>query len=235
MTVSVVQAALITQNPADNYAGSFTASNVVAGNSVILLADAAASPGLMSSSAPKFAGSSVAGATQLWSAQMPSSGNDAYSTGWLLPNVAGGSKAVGLTMTNAGNFGSGATGLWAIEVAGLGASPTVISPAGSAFSASGSGTANSGTTGAATANGIAVAQIVYYGSSITPEGSPWTNLTAMSDNFGSAAYQLISSGSTADYTGTAGSAPWAAGAAIIVPTSGGGAINPKFLMAAGLV
>jgi hypothetical protein len=230
MTVAIVQSQIITQTPADNYANSFT-NNVVAGNSVILIADAAASSAAMSSSAPKFNGSSVTGAAQIFSISSGSSGNNVYSTAWLLPNVSGGAKSVGLTMTGAANFGTGATGLWGLEVSGLGASPTIISPTATAAATSGTSAA-SGTTGAATADGLAIGLIAFFGVSVTAEGSPWTHMAAMTDNFGVAAYDLISSGSTVAFTATATSAAWAAGAAIIVPTAT--AVNSA-LMAAGFI
>lgn len=227
---SVIQAQLITETPADNYAGNFT-NNVAVDSSIILIATGACSTAVISSSAPKFNGASVTGAVQLWSILSATTGNATYTTAWLLPNVAGGAKGVGLTVANAADYGVGATGLYGIE-ADLGVGPTVISPASTGFSASGSGTADSGTTGAATAAGLAVAAICFYGSSLTAEGSPWTDLPLMDDGFSSGAYYLVSSGGTARYTATAGSAQWSAGAAIIVP--GSGASAPQPLMAAGI-
>ena len=215
MAVSVVQAQIITQ-AGGSWSGSF-ASSVTAGNSVILLATGANSTTAMSSSAPTFAGSSVAGATQLWS-QNEGASSVAYSTAWLLPNVAGGSAAVGLTLTNGSNFGSGATGLWALEVSGLGASPTVATPA----SAGGSSAAfSSGATGSASRAGIGVGCVVAFGQ-VVSQPTGWTDLTQMGDAFGAAGYQLVSSG-TVTFAGTLTTGNWAVGAAIVLTTSGGGA------------
>lgn len=217
MTVSVVQSQIITQ-AGGSWSGSF-ASPVTAGNSVILLADAATtSGGVISSSSPTFAGSAVTGATSLWGLSEGST-DRAYSGGWLLPNVAGGSAAVGLTVTNGDNFGSGATGLWALEVSGLGASPVVVTPA----SAGGSSTAfSSGATGSAARSAIAVGSSVAFGITETLSGGGWTALTQMTSQFGTAGYQLLSSG-TVTFAGTMSAGNWAAGAAIIETTAGSGA------------
>jgi hypothetical protein len=212
--VAVVQAAIITQ-AGGTWSGSF-GSSVTAGSSVVLLASAATSSGgVISSSAPTFAGSSVAGASSLWGFSEGAT-DRAYSGGWLMPNVAGGSAAVGLTVTNGDNFGSGATGTWGIEVSGLGASPAVVTPA----SAGGSSTAfSSGATGSATRAGIAVGSSVAFGITETLSGGGWTALTQMTSQFGTAGYQLLSSG-TVTFAGTMSAGNWAAGAAIILATSG---------------
>ncbi|HUN38464.1 MAG TPA: hypothetical protein VMU95_41265 [Trebonia sp.] len=212
--VAVVQAAIINQS-GSGYGGNF-GSNVTAASSVILLATGANSTTTMSSSSPTFAGSTPSGSTQLWS-QNEGTSNVPYSTGWLMPNVAGGSSAVGLTVTNASNFGSGATGSWGIEVSGLGASPTVITPNSAGGS---SGSFSSGATGSTSQASIGVGCVVGFGQTVTPPTSGgWTNLTQMSSDFGCASYQLISSGSVT-YAGTVSTGNWAAGAAIIESSAG---------------
>jgi hypothetical protein len=224
--MAILQDTIITQAAA-TWSGSF-GSNVSASSSVFLLADAAAASGTISSSAPTFAGSSVSGSSQLWGKSQGST-NVVYSTGWLMPNVAGGSAAVALTVTGGGSYGSGATGLWGIEASGLGASPTVVTGTpGGGSSASWS----SGATGSASRSGVAVGLAVGFGIVASQSGGGWTNMTQMTDQYGIAGYQLVSSG-TVTYSGTlASSGDWAAGAAIVEATA---AAASSLLTAVGIV
>jgi hypothetical protein len=209
--VAVVQSQIITQAAA-TWSGTFT-NPVTAGNTIILLADAAAASGTVSTSSPLYNGLAVTGATKLWDL-VEGTSNLIGSAGWMLPNVSGSSSSVALTYTGGGSFGSGATGLWGIEVSGLGANPIAVLPAASAGT---TGTAlSSGATSNAPSSGIAVGQAAIFGIVLTSTGGGWTYLPQMSSDFGTAGYQLVSSGNVT-FAGTGASAAnGATGAAIIL-------------------
>jgi hypothetical protein len=222
MAVTIVNSGIVTQ-AGGSWAGTIPAATI--GNSLILLADAATDPGSVASSAPLYNSLPVTGATKLWDISQGATGTVGCA-GWLLPNIPTSSTALQLTYTGGQNFGAGATGLWYYEVNGLGASPTVITPV-----ADVGGTASpiaSGSTGPATGPGIAVGCMVAFGQVVTMSGGGgWSALAQMSDDFGVAAAQLLSSGSV-NLQGTfTPAANWAAGAAIILATAGAAVATPS--------
>lgn len=216
MTISVVQTATI----ADAWSGSF-AANVAAGNTVFLVVTAYSSSGAtMSSSSPTFNGSPVTGATQLVSINS-GSGSSVYTSIWMLPNVSGGAKTVSVTVSGEDTppF-AGAVGLLAYEVAGLGASPALDK---SHTSSATSGTAvTTGASGSITAvPEIVIGSVVIFGQTMPAVGSPWTS-TQFANQFSSAGYQIVTSGSSSyTYASTAAaSAAWCGGIVTVKGPSG---------------
>lgn len=212
MPISVVQSRVINQG---GYSGSFGV-NVTAGNSVILVATGAVFAAIASSSNPTFAGSPVTGAVKLYEIESAggATGGGNYTTAWLLPNVAGGSAAVAITITNVfgGNFG-----LFGYEVSGLGATPTT-GPAST-------GTAESGT--ALSSGSITPGAAIIIGSgacltstSMTGPTSPWTTI-AMTGNDSLASSQVSAGGAVTWQATAAASTIWTAGIAAIAATGGG--------------
>jgi hypothetical protein len=201
------------------WAGSFT-ETVLEGNAVVVLADGASSSGSISSSEATYHGSAVDNSKQLFSIS-PGGSSSVFVTGWVMPNVPGGFADVAVSMSGAGSFGDGITGVWGLEIDDLGDDPTVIVPTDGSGSHYGTGTSlNSTSSVAATADGYAFAMQVAFGATIVPEGSPWTAVDVlMSDQFGSASYMEISEGDTVAYSATAeSSANWVSAVAIVLPT-----------------
>lgn len=217
MTISVVQSRVINQG---GYSGNF-GTNVTAGNSVILVATGAVFAAAASSSNPTFAGSPVSGAVKLYEVESAggATGGGVYTTAWLLPNLAGGSAAVGLTVSNV--FG-GSFGLFGYEISGLGATPS----AGPAST----GTAETGTavdSGSITASGAALvigSGACFSATSLTGPSSPWTTI-AMTGSASLTSSQ-VTAGGAADWQATAAaSTGWVAGiAAVMVSRAAAGSI-----------
>jgi hypothetical protein len=120
VAVSVVQTSTFTATAGSTWSGTFGA-NVTAGNSLVLAVDGYTGTTFTgTTSNPKFAGTSVTGASQLF----PDIGTASDGgTIWLLPNVAGG--ATGYSIDVSGYGSNTNTGIMAYEVAGLGPSPVV--------------------------------------------------------------------------------------------------------------
>ena len=118
MAITVPQVQLVT----NAYTGSF-GSNVTAGDSVLLLVVSYNTSNVtISSSSPTFNGSPVTGSQLLKDQQSPYAASaTTYAALWMLPNVSGGAKPFGITVTN--GLSSGNTGIWALDVAGLGTTP----------------------------------------------------------------------------------------------------------------
>jgi hypothetical protein len=218
--MAIRQKKLLTQG-SGSWSGSFD-ENVLAGNAVVLLADAASSSGTINSTGATFHGSAVTNTKQLFSVLTPGGGSSpVYVTGWVMPNVPGGAEDVAVSMTGGGSFGAGVTGVWGLEIDDLGINPTVISPTDGAGSHHGTSTALDSTVSApATAAGYAFSAQVAFASAVTPEGSPWTAVDVqMTDHYGSAAYRTVNEGDTVEYTGTAAaSVNWVSAVAIVVPS-----------------
>ena len=221
MTISVVQTAKI----ADAWSGSF-ASNVTIGNTVFLIAtDYNVVTATMSATNPLYNGGSVTGATLLKDVNSGSS-SPVYTAIWMLPNVASSAKTVAVTMNN--GIGSsptaGAVGLIAIEVAGLGASPTLDK---SNATPATTGTAvTSGASGSITAvPEFVLASLVIFGQSMTTVGAPWTELQ-FTDDFSLCGYQIVTSGS-ASFTYNQTAAGSAASAGCIVTVKGTVSATPS--------
>lgn len=208
MTASVVEVLPLSQG----YSGSF-AGNVAAGNTVLLAASAFTTSGAaISSSAPLFNGSPVTGAAKLIDVQSAGA-NAVYAALWILPDVTGGAKPVALTVTG-DNTPIAAVGMIALNVAGLGASPSLAAAPSSAI---GSGTSvSTGPTGPVTGAGdIVFALEVLFGAALAGAGAPWTE-QGLPSSFTMAGWQLPgSSGGTYNYAQSGGSAGWCGAIAAI--------------------
>jgi hypothetical protein len=213
VTISVVQSTTV----ASAFSGNF-AANVTAGNTVfIAVVTFNTSNVTISSSAPTFAGSSVPGALQLFTIQATfnAGAGTVYCSVWMLPAVAGGSKAVGVTVTN-GTTGTN-VGLLIYEVAGLGATPALDkSSTGQAASTTAVSSGSSGNITQAPEFVIGAAAIW---NGMPPPTSPWTSQgIGASPDSACAGYQIpTSSGSAYTYSGTqaTGGDPWSAGVATV--------------------
>jgi hypothetical protein len=219
MTVTVVQA----QDFPSASSGSFT-GNVTPGNSVVLVAQSFnASNKVLSSSSPKFAGSAVTGAIHAFDVQSAYSGGDTrFAAVWLLPDLAGGSAAVAVTVTN-GTFGAN-IGLTAYEVAGLGATP-FLDKTSTATNTTGSAVASGSTAALAGAPAFIVGCSQSSATIDGPLPSGWTNTTVGTAYFEAVGYQTAASpGGTYDYSAAYnGNGVWIAGAAAFsaaIPANG---------------
>lgn len=214
------------------YSGSFT-NNVAAGNSLLMIVTGYTSSGAtIGTSAPTFNSSPVTGATKLFEAQPTAFGaSQVYLAMWLLPNVTGGAKPVGITITGNDGAGGSAVGLIVREIAGLGTAPVVDKN----VSAVGTGTTpSSGSSGAITQTHELIAGgLVGFGITFTPVGSPWIDEEQFSAAFSLTGYQIAeASGGSFTYTkASGGSATWAAGVVTIAKTpstvSGTGSVRIK--------
>lgn len=212
MTVVVQQAQAISSA---SYSGNF-GSPVGNGDSVIFLVTSVGA-GNQSSSAPMFNGKSPLTAVKLFEVNSPNGAGTVYSAAWLLPGVGTGSgTSVALTVTSS-SFNAN-TGMYALDVSGLGTLPALDSTATPASTGSSTSTnPDSGSTSnIAEAPDLIVACAVGYSIIITPPGSPWTNQT-IGGGLSQYGYQVVtSSGSSYDYncTGNANNV-WSAGVAAI--------------------
>ena len=205
MAISVVQTATNASNPPCTFA-----SNVTAGNTVILVACYYTTSGTpATASGVKLGGSAVTGTVAFFDSGATGGVNSASDGGnvasvsiWMLPNCPGSQKAVDITTTGS-NIGQ-----VAYEVAGLGATPTLDkSTSGSGIT---SATIDSGSTGAITSapEFIVAGSMIFSGAGagapsgftyVHPSGDLW------------AGYQIAaSSGGSYDWQQTSAGNPWAA-------------------------
>jgi hypothetical protein len=202
-SISVVQSAYFGFNTEGNFA-----QNVTPGNSVVLLVGlyTSATSGSFTTSNPQFGGSghSVPGTKLFDGAGPPVFNGFGYTAIWLLPNVAGNSPFVRVEATVPAP--GGPLGMFAYEVAGLGAAPQ-LDPAGGLASRSGS-TANgvftltSGSTPAITQ----APEIIFgfghiYAVALTAPSGAWITQIGGGDQNFWAGYQIAaSSGGTYSWT-----------------------------------
>ncbi len=223
--ISVVQSAYF---PLDTQ-GDFT-NNVTAGNSIVLIPAiyTNAGSGTLSTSNPQFGffGNSVPGA-ELVDGTGPFEIVGGYSQGvgytavWLLPNVAGGATFVRLDFSSPSP--GGPHGMFAYEVAGLGAAPQ-LDPAGGVAVATGySATVDSGACPAITQP----AEIIFgfghiYSVNLSAPSSAWTAVIGGSDPDFWTGYQITDiSGTTYEWKQAGdGTASWGAGVTAICPQPG---------------
>ena len=197
------------------YSGSF-GGNVTAGDSVFLLvASFNTSNVTISSSAPTFGGSPVTGSALLVSQQSPyAAGQTNYVAVWMMPNVAGGAASFAVTVTN--GLSSGNTGIWALDVAGLGAYPT-LDQSNTGNGSTGTATVTSGSITQAPELVMAVAKQA--ATTLTGPGV-WTDQTLGTAISG---YQIpVSSGSGYTFApgGSGGAQPWSEVIATVYAGSG---------------
>lgn len=227
MAISVVQAVKIP----DTWSGAF-AGNVTPGNTIFLVPTAYTNTGsTISSSAPLYNSASVAGATKLIDVNSGGATNAVYTGIWMLPNVSGAHTSVGITLAgeNASPF-AGSVGLTALEVAGLGTSPSLDK---SNPSSATTGTAvTSGASGAiTTVPELVLAALIIYGQVMNDVGAPWTE-SQYTNQYSLAGYQVVTSGS-ASYTynqAAAGSAPWCGAVVTVKGTPAAGGSTPQPLV-----
>jgi hypothetical protein len=217
--ISVVQSAYFPFNVEGNFA-----NNVTPGNSIVLIPGlyTAATSGSFTTSNPQFGsrGNSVPG-TQLvqGTGPIPSNGPGyGYTALWLLPDVAGGATYVrtDCTIPSPG----GPLGMFAYEVAGLGAAPQ-LDPAGGLASAVGTATAvRSGSCPAITQ----ASEIIFgfghiYDVSLSAPTGGWTSIAGGGVQNFWAGYQIATtSGSTYSWSQTASSTgSWGAAVTAICP------------------
>jgi hypothetical protein len=217
VTISVVQS----ENIPGSWSGSF-GSNVSAGNTVFLFAYSYG-PATASSSSPTFGGSAASGASKVLDGIGPNANSSVYAAIWMLPNLAGGAASIGLTSIN-GTVDVN-VGMAAIEVSGLGASPSLDSgatpnPAVAGSTATGGTLVSSGSTGNITsAPELIVGAAVAFGANPGTPGSPWTEVQP--SGFCTAIWQVVtSSGGNYAFTGLTVNPAWIAGAAAVTPGGG---------------
>ncbi|HEV2412228.1 MAG TPA: hypothetical protein VGS28_00275 [Candidatus Saccharimonadales bacterium] len=216
MSISVVQTAT-------SQTGTATfASNVTAGNSVVLVAYATATAGtVISVSGLKLGGQSVNGSVVLQGFQSNNSGITSVGHSiWLMPNCPSGSSSVSWGFTPSGT-GMTATGTIAYEVAGLGNNPIVTM--GNAATTTGTAV-DSGATGQLQfANEFVLAAAAIEGGSASAPGG-WTATNNGVNNYW-AGYQIASSAGTSYDWAQTGSASnyWTAGVISVRSNSGSAA------------
>lgn len=186
MAIAVVQVS--------NGSGVFP-SAVTVGNTVLLVVADYSQPGETVTNV-QLGTTTVAGTTQLAYPQTTGgvSGDGQGVCIVMLPNVqVSGQTTVNYT-TNFGNV----IGTYAIEVAGLGSSPTLDQ---SVTATGATGTIASGATGSTTAAAefVFAAAATYNGSTSAPTGSSWTATTGLGSNHLTVGY-IIQSSSGATYT-----------------------------------
>ena len=235
-SISVVQSAYFPFN----IEGMFT-SAVTPGNSIVLIPAlySAATSGTFTTSNPQFGsrGNTVPG-TQLVQGTgpiLPNGPGFGYTALWLLPDVAGGATYVRVDCTIPSP--GGPLGMFAYEVAGLGAAPQ-LDPAGGVSSAAGSATAvRSGACPAITES----PEIIFgfghiYDVGLSAPTGGWTALAGGGVQNFWAGYQIATSpGATYSWSQTANSTgSWgAAVTAICAQPSGGGAAVAQARLAEG--
>jgi hypothetical protein len=214
MAISVVQTATGTGNPPVTFA-----SNVTAGNTVILAAPCYDTGGTNNTvSSVLLGGSAVTGTVAFFNPGSTGGvnsgslgGNVAYISIWMLPNCPGGQNSVDYT------FSGSQVGQVAWEIAGLGTSPSLDQS--SSGSSTTLGTSDSGTTSAITAAPeivIGAAMIFSGAGASSPAGYTVSNPTG--DLW--AGYQIVtSSGGTYDWQQTGAGQPWAAAIVTIQGTA----------------
>lgn len=206
MTISVVQVA-----PSGT---STFSSAVTVGNTVLFVLGEYSAPTVTVTNI-ELGGSTITGTTQLEFPQTAGGGSAQGVLIAMLPNVqVSGQKAI--TYTCSGNV----IDVYAIEIAGLGASPTMDQ----AITAVGTGgNIASGTTAATTtaAEFIFGAAANYNGSTNAPTGSSWTTTLNTSDGHLSTAYLIQSTaGATYAYNQTVGGSATGWAVAIVTLKAG---------------
>ena len=202
MTIAVVQTTTFN----NGFSGAF-AANVTPGNTILMAASGHSSGNADLAHTPLYNGATVTGAALIASDIRGTT--DAYSSLWLLPNVSGVSKNISITVDNA-DIAPYVGGI-ALEVSGLGTSPTV--EVSTHANGSTAGSASTGSIGPLVASPqIIFASMVQDNALPTQPASPWNNLTMPGGNTNSlAGWQIVTSGgSSYNYTVTGSSANWAA-------------------------
>jgi hypothetical protein len=207
VTISVVQVS--------NASGVFP-SAVTVGNTVLLVVAEFSAPTVTVTSV-ELGGSVITGTTQLEFPQTAGGGSPQGVCIVMMPNV----QVSGQTTVSYTCSGS-VIGTYAIEVAGLGASPTLdqfVTATGA------TGTISSGSTGSTTAAAefVFCAAATYNGTTASPTGSSWTATTGLGSNHLSVGY-IIQSSSAQTYSWTqvtGGTTGWAV--AIVTLKAGGSA------------
>jgi hypothetical protein len=211
-TISVVQSVYFPFNTEGNFA-----SNVTAGNSIILIPGlyTAAASGAFSTANPQFGseGNSVPG-TELVEGTGPILYNGyGYTALWLLPDVAGGATYVRVDPSYPSP--GGPLGMFAYEVAGLGAAPQ-LDPAGGVSSTAGASTSTATSVYSGPCPEITQAPEIIFGyghiydvTLSAPSGAWTTMIGGGVQNFWSG-YQIAAvTGGTYDWTQTAeGTGSW---------------------------
>ncbi len=171
-TISVVQSLYISFDTQGNFA-----NNVTAGNSIVLIPAlySVATSGIFSTSNPQFgsSGNSVPGIKLVEGTGPFVGAGEGYTAVWLLPNVAGGATLVRLDPVYPSP--GGPHGMFAYEVAGLGAAPRLDPAGGMATGIGYSATVDSGVCPPITQP----AEIIFgfghiYDPSLSPPSSAWT-------------------------------------------------------------
>jgi hypothetical protein len=210
VTIAIVQ----TGSTPGFSASSAFGTGITLGNWLVIngTAYSTATPPPSNTASPTVGGVTPVGGLQLLSQQSPNTTDNVYGTTWLLPVTAAiaGGTAVAMTFLNS----SGAVGVGAYEISGLGASPVADrSLSGDAATAA----VTSGTTAAIrTGPELIVAWNVVYGQAQGggPSSGGFTSIDLSGgDGFSYSGIQVASAGGgTYVYSDTAGAAAnWAAG------------------------
>jgi hypothetical protein len=219
MPPSVVQSAAVGSG------SSLTLTNpVTGGNSLAIIAQGY---NTSSSSSPTYNGSTPIGAALL--AQLNSAVENVYSGIWLLPNLAGGSKSVGITISGGDN------GFTVAELAGLGAAPQLDPNGGYSLNYGGNsatGMPSGNMPALASSSAILLGTGAAYGdSSYTPPGG-WTTLPAAS--FSIAQFQIITgAGGVYEYDPTGTGDGW--GSLIVAITAAPVSGSTRRVLTAGII
>src|SRR6185437_6772241 len=222
MAIAIVQSK--TFNGASS--GNFN-SAVTPGNTIFIWVYQYSSAGsTMTSSNPTYNGASVAGATALLPDSQFAGANSVWNQIWMLPNVTGSSTAISVTPTG-GTFDTN-VGMSAIEVSGLGTSPSIDSAASpDPKLTTGQSTAPaSGSTGNITSSPeLILSTAVGFAQNLSTPGAPWTTQNASGFSIGG--WQIATSpGSSYSFTpvNSSGSASWSA--AVVTIKSSAPAVTP---------
>ena len=210
-------------------AGTLSFTNpVTSGNTVLLIAGMYNNTGAaMSSSAPQLNSATITGTTAVLAVSgngllSPVTGsNRVYATAWVLPHITAASQN-GLTLTTSGGT---VTGMIAIEVSGLGSSPTLQAydhhEAGSGGASPGADSGLGFDVSTAAGAGLATGFAQIYDQASAGPASPWTSLSPGGGNQPTwAGYRSFSGGSGgafhwAQAASTGNTQPWAAGEFVI--------------------
>lgn len=211
MTISVIQ------NVATGGTSANFGVNVSTGNSIIVIGQGFSGTGAGNFGTPTYNGSTPSGTTELISTSGAAyAAVNFYAAIWLLPDVTGGATSLGLT--NAG----GVNGFVALEVAGLGASPSIDGNGGisQGYNTSGSdaGMPSGNIPALASSSAIlAGTGAIFGGVSYTGPGG-W--ISPSQADYSITQYQIVTgaAGSQYQYDPTYGSsAAWASMIAAVVP------------------
>jgi hypothetical protein len=221
VAISVVQSVQFN----NGFSGSFGAAAAV-GNSIVMVATGhnGAGPAITDSS-PLYNGSSVTGASKLIEIADPS-GYFAYTSTWLLPNIASSGTSLSITVSNSDS--AAYVGVFAYEVSGLGTSPFLDKSSSGNNSGGNTSAQSSGASGNTTVNNEFIIGSIVQDGTIGPSYpvSGYTNVGLPGNgSFNSVAGYLIqaASGSSYTYNAGAGNADWCAS---IVSIAAGGVSAP---------